>query len=95
MARGLKFWIKEAEGLYNLCSKNKAADQLRICKNRFLMTWLVYSSGAWLPGDIWPAVVGTGAGHQDEMARSKGLLYSSKNSIKGNALKFLKFKCSC
>ena len=29
MARGLKFRIYEVEGLYNLFSKNKGADQLR------------------------------------------------------------------
>ena len=29
MARGLKFPIKEEEGLYYLCSENKDADQLR------------------------------------------------------------------
>ena len=29
MARGLKFRIKEVEGLYYLCSANKGADQLR------------------------------------------------------------------
>ena len=28
MARGLKFQIKEVEGLYYLCSENKGADQL-------------------------------------------------------------------
>ena len=28
VARGLKSWIKEVEGLYYLCSKNKDADQL-------------------------------------------------------------------
>ena len=28
MAGGLKFWIKEVEGLYNLCSENICADQL-------------------------------------------------------------------
>ena len=28
-ARGLKFRIKEVEGLYYLCSENKGADQLR------------------------------------------------------------------
>ena len=45
MARGLKFLIKEVEGLYYPCSENKDADQLRgyreadlrlcflICKN--------------------------------------------------------------
>ena len=45
MARGLKFQIKVGEGLYNPCSENKDADQLRgyceadlhlcfrICKN--------------------------------------------------------------
>ena len=32
MARGLKFWIKEEEGLYYLCSENKGADQLRGCR---------------------------------------------------------------
>ena len=39
MARGLKFWIYEEEGLYYLylCSENKGADQLcglcfRICR---------------------------------------------------------------
>ena len=30
MARGLKFWIYKIEGLYNLCSETKDADQLRI-----------------------------------------------------------------
>ena len=29
MARGLKFWIKEVEGLYYPFSENKSADQLR------------------------------------------------------------------
>ena len=29
MSRGLKFWIKEVEELYGLCSENKDADQLR------------------------------------------------------------------
>ena len=29
MARGLKFGIKEEEGLYYPCSENKGADQLR------------------------------------------------------------------
>ena len=29
MARGLKFRIYEVEELYNLCSENKGADQLR------------------------------------------------------------------
>ena len=28
MARGLKFPVKEVEGLYYLCSENKGADQL-------------------------------------------------------------------
>ena len=28
MARGLKFWISEVEGLYYSCSKNKGAVQL-------------------------------------------------------------------
>ena len=30
MARGLKFLIKEVEGLYNLCSENKGAGQLQL-----------------------------------------------------------------
>ena len=46
MARGLKFLIKEVEGLYYTCSENKGADQLhgyreadlrlcfRICKKK-------------------------------------------------------------
>ena len=29
MARGLKFWMWEVEGLYHPCSENKGADQLR------------------------------------------------------------------
>ena len=29
MARGLKFCVKEVEGLYYPCSENKGADQLR------------------------------------------------------------------
>ena len=28
MARGLKFWTWEVEGLYYLCSENKGSDQL-------------------------------------------------------------------
>ena len=28
MAKDLKFWIKQVEGLYYLCSENKDADQL-------------------------------------------------------------------
>ena len=27
--RGLKFWVKEVEGLYYPCSENKGTDQLR------------------------------------------------------------------
>ena len=51
---GFKFRIKELEGLYNLCSENKGADQLRsyrkadlrLCfrikqKAGFLTTWLI------------------------------------------------------
>ena len=30
MARGLKIWIEEVEGLYFPCSENKGADQLRV-----------------------------------------------------------------
>ena len=30
MARGLKFQIKEEEGLYYPCSENKGTDQLRV-----------------------------------------------------------------
>ena len=52
MARGLKFWIQEIEGLYYPCSENKGADQLcdyrktdlrlcfRICKTFVLLTTL-------------------------------------------------------
>ena len=29
IARGLKFWFLEVEGLYYPCSENKGADQLR------------------------------------------------------------------
>ena len=29
MARGLKFWFQEVEGLYYPCTENKGADQLR------------------------------------------------------------------
>ena len=29
MARGLKFWTKEVEGLYYLCNETNGADQLR------------------------------------------------------------------
>ena len=52
MARGLKFFIQEGEGLYYPCSENKGADQLsghreadlrhcfRICKSPvFSRTW--------------------------------------------------------
>ena len=56
IARGLKFWIYEEEGLYYLFSENKGADQLRgyreadlclcfrICKKKagFLMTRLIF-----------------------------------------------------
>ena len=28
MARSLKFWVTEVEGLYYLCGENKGADQL-------------------------------------------------------------------
>ena len=31
MARGLKFRIKEVEGLYNVCSENKDAERLISC----------------------------------------------------------------
>ena len=51
MARALKFWIWEVEGLSYLCSENEGAEQLcghctadlrlcyPICKTSFLMTW--------------------------------------------------------
>ena len=56
MARGLKFWINEVEGLYMyyLCGENKGADQLhnyravdlrllflRMQKAGILTTWLI------------------------------------------------------
>ena len=31
MARSWKFWIKKVDELYNPCSENKGADQLRSC----------------------------------------------------------------
>ena len=44
IARGLKFWIKEEEGLYCFCSENNGADQLLICTFVLAytksMTWL-------------------------------------------------------
>ena len=30
MARGLKFWISEVEGLYYLCRENNGADDLHL-----------------------------------------------------------------
>ena len=53
--RGLKFWLKEEEGVYYLCSKHKGADQpadtvqlifafvLHMQKSSFLMTQLKLS----------------------------------------------------
>ena len=55
MARSLKFWIWEVEGLHYLCNKNKGTDQLHGCpigelplcfslmqKASFLMMQLIY-----------------------------------------------------
>ena len=50
-ARSMKFWIKEEEGLYYMCSENKGADQLssyctadlRLCFH--LCKLLVFSCG--------------------------------------------------
>ena len=39
MARSLKFWIKKAQGLLHLCSKNKGADQLRSFCTADLRLW--------------------------------------------------------
>ena len=59
-ARGLKFWLKEEEGFYYLCSENKGTDQpavtvqlifafvLHMQKSSFLMTRLKLSSGRFI-----------------------------------------------
>ena len=36
MARGLKLWIKEEEGLHCLCSENKGAEQLHGYRTAYL-----------------------------------------------------------
>ena len=41
MARGLKFWIYEEEGLYYLCSENKGAKQL--CVSVFAYAKILFS----------------------------------------------------
>ena len=63
MARGLKFWIYEVEGLYYPCSENKDADQLRgyreadlrlcfrICKNPVFSRRGSYAYG--ITGKLW------------------------------------------
>ena len=44
MARSLKFWIKEVEGLYYPCSENKGADQLRgYCKADLRLCFFAYA----------------------------------------------------
>ena len=61
MARGMKFRIKEVEGLYYPFSENKGADQLRGYREAdlrlffshmqnigFHMTWLIYFIAFWL-----------------------------------------------
>ena len=45
MARGLKFWIYEEEGLYYLCSKNKGADQLcSYCAADLRLCFLIFKN---------------------------------------------------
>ena len=36
MSRGMKFRIKEVEGLYYPCSRNKGADQLHVYREAYL-----------------------------------------------------------
>ena len=43
MARGLKFRIKEVEGLYYLCRENKGTDQLRATVKLICVFVLVYA----------------------------------------------------
>ena len=45
MARILKFWIPKVNGLYYLCSENKDADQLRICKMLLFSSCGLYMGG--------------------------------------------------
>ena len=40
MARGMKFWIKEVEAFYHLCSESKGTDQL--C-GYYAAAWLLRS----------------------------------------------------
>ena len=44
MARGLKFRIKEEDGLYYLCSENKCADQLCDYRTADLRLFFAYAS---------------------------------------------------
>ena len=52
MARGLKFRIKKVGGLYDLCSKNKGADQLSgnpkadlcLCFRIYAKCWFSYDA---------------------------------------------------
>ena len=46
MARGLKFGIKEVEGLFYLCSENKGADQLRSYREADLRLCFLYMQKA-------------------------------------------------
>ena len=41
-ARGLKFWILEVEELFNLCSKNKGADELRRLTPQLIWGFLLF-----------------------------------------------------
>ena len=43
MARGLKFWIYEVEGLSYLCSEKKGADQLHGCCAADLRLYFAYA----------------------------------------------------
>ena len=50
VARGLKFWFKEVEGLFYLCSENKGADQLRGYREADLRLFFAYAK-CWFSHD--------------------------------------------
>ena len=51
MARGLKFWIYEEEGLFYLCSENKGAKQL--CGNSCAVTAQLICAFVFAYAKIW------------------------------------------
>ena len=48
MARGLKFWIYEVEGLYYPCSENKDADQLAVTTKLICVFVFAYAKSGFL-----------------------------------------------